>query len=74
MDTFPEALLLFAAIFLGSIPAIAFLIHSRSIRRRQRARLWVGGFPATETLPNRNVRSPPTMIGPATGASNSTRS
>jgi hypothetical protein len=39
MDTFPEALLLFAAIFLGSIPAVAFLIGSRSIRRRQRARL-----------------------------------
>jgi hypothetical protein len=39
MDAFPEAILVIAAIFLGSIPAVALLIRSRSIRSRKRARL-----------------------------------
>lgn len=39
MDVFPATLLLVAAIFLGSIPAVALLVYSRSIRSRKRARM-----------------------------------
>jgi len=38
MDVFPATFLL-VAIFLGSIPAVALLIYSHSIRSRKRARM-----------------------------------
>jgi hypothetical protein len=39
MDVFLEALLVFAAVFLGSIPVITLLIRSRVRSGRKRARL-----------------------------------